>query len=107
MVLQAALESSTSSPRSNGGWVEAAETKSPQPLEDSQITEEGVSLSELKAAMQPDVSIKCPANLQEETDLQALGWHKEWGSELTEVEEPQVADGRRPAARADPGRRHP
>ena len=26
-----------------GGWVEAAEIKSPQPLEDSQITEEGVS----------------------------------------------------------------
>ena len=46
-------------------------------------------MPELKEAMQPDVSIKCPANLQEETDLQALGWHKEWGSELTGVEEPQ------------------
>ena len=70
-----------------GGWVEAAEVAAPVPLEDSLATEEGVSLSMLKAAMQPAVAIKCPANLQEETDLQAVGWHREWGSELTEVEE--------------------
>ena len=47
-----------------GGWVEAAEVGPPQPQEDDQIIEEGVSLSKLRAAMQPAVSSKCPASLQ-------------------------------------------
>ena len=72
-----------------GGWVEAAEIAATLPMEDSAATEEGVSLSQLKAAMEPVVAIKCPANLQEETDMQASGWHREWGSELAEVDEPQ------------------
>ena len=61
-----------------GGWVEAVEIVVPQPLEDSQVVEDGVPLFQLQGAPQPAVSVKCPANLQEETDLQARGWHKEW-----------------------------
>ena len=44
---------------------------------------------QLRSALRPSVSEKQPASIQEETDLQAGGWHREWGSELLEAGEPQ------------------
>lgn len=72
-----------------GGWVESATVRDQEASFDESRVEEGLSASQLRKALHPAAFEQQPADIQQETDLQAEAWRKERGSGLANVPQPE------------------